>query len=438
MPHAAHAADLPGSEVPAGTVPYRALPGDTLYSVAERYLRDRNDWRVLAQLNHVAAPRRLQPGSTLRLPVALLKRDSLAARVVATSGAVERLSRAAPPLPLANGTSLGESDAIGTGADGFATIEFDDGTHISIAPQSTVEFRELARTVVNGSTVRRIDLRRGEVDNEVTHAKSKQDRFEIHAPSIVAGVRGTRFRVSTEPRASAVEVLDGTVAVDGEHALALHVNKKSMTSGQLLPAGYGNVTQAGKPVGTAVALLHAPELMQPDRVQSDPDVRFELMPLEGARRYHFEIARDAGMLDRIRELRTNGPNASFDDLADDTYFVRVSGIDDAGLEGIGRIYAFERRRSQVIATATPAHGTRNYTFRWLASRAGVPTQFRFILSRNDDLRDPLIDAVDLSVDRLAVAGLPPGVYYWVVVAEQFERGRFYETASGVHSFTLAN
>jgi hypothetical protein len=31
---------------------------------------------------------------------------------------------------------------------------------------------------------------------------------------------------------------------------------------------------------------------------------------------------------------------------------------------------------------------------------------------------------------------PRGVYYWTVIAEQFEQGRFSQQASAVQSFTL--
>jgi hypothetical protein len=36
-----------------------------------------------------------------------------------------------------------------------------------------------------------------------------------------------------------------------------------------------------------------------------------------------------------------------------------------------------------------------------------------------------------------VSDLPPGIYYWTIVAEQFDNGRLYETASAVRTFTLA-
>jgi hypothetical protein len=37
------------------------------------------------------------------------------------------------------------------------------------------------------------------------------------------------------------------------------------------------------------------------------------------------------------------PHASFEALPDGTYFVRVSALGGTGLEGLPRIYAFERR-----------------------------------------------------------------------------------------------
>ncbi|PMS38872.1 FecR domain-containing protein [Trinickia symbiotica] len=423
------------------TVSYAAQPGDTIYEVADHYLSDPHDWRVLARLNHVDAPRRLKPGTLLKLPVALLKRDPLMVRVLAASGDAERISKTVPSLPLAEGASLGEGDAISTGSDGFVTIELEDGTHLTLTPRSTLALGTLRRTVLTGRTERDFSLVRGEVESEVEHLTKPDDRFEIHAPSIVAGVRGTHFRVNFDPLATTVEVLDGKVAVGNAETRARATKVKldeqaPAPESELVPAGYGSVTRGGA-VGAPVALLPAPMLAHPAKIQDGPQVEFDLQPVAGATRYRLDIARDAGTLDLIRETRTETPHASFADLADGTYFVRVSAIDGAGLQGVPRVYAFERRRNGVDASAGRAAGARSYEFRWLASRPGVDTHFRFVLSRNEDLGDPLVDAVDISGHRFVVTGLPAGVYYWTVIAEQFENGRFYETAAGVRSFTLA-
>lgn len=421
----------------AMTVPYAAQRGDTLYTVAQRYLREIDDWRAIARINHIPAPRKLMPGAVLRIPVTLLRHEPLAVRVVATSGEAAYAIGRAPQLPLAAGVSLGEGDSIMTGKTGFATIEFDDGSHVSLAPDSEVTLATLTRTLLTEARDRRLELRRGEVENEVTHAKKKNDRFEIRASPIVAGVRGTHFRVSSGARAAAVEVLDGTVAVDAAATPATQGSQRDAARARLVRAGFGSLTRPDQAVGVPVALLPAPELAHPGRVQDGAELDFELVAVDGARAYRLEIGRDAGMLDRLREIRVDELRAMLGELPDGSYFVRVSAIDAEGLEGGSRVYGFERRHAQLIASAAPSAGSRDYMFRWLTSRTGVPTRYRFILSRNDDMREPLIDEVDVLTDHLVVADLPAGVYYWTVVAEQFENGRFYETVSPVHSFTLA-
>lgn len=443
MPAGVFAQAQPNQSV---TIPYAAQRGDTLYTVAQRYLHEIDDWRVIARINHIPAPRQLRPGTMLRLPVALLRREPLAARVVATSGEATYAIGNAPPLPLTTGVSLSEGDSIATGKGGFATIEFDDGSHVSLAPETAVTLAALTRTLLDEARERRLELRRGELENEVTHAKEPRDRFEIHAAPIVAGVRGTHFRVNGGARAAAVEVLDGAVAVAAAASgtpdtSAQRDGAPNMPSvrAQLVRGGFGNLTYAEhRSVGAPVALLPAPELVHPGRVQDGAELNFELVALEGAHEYRVEIARDAGMLDRLRETRVEAPHAGLGELPDGNYFVRVSASDAAGLDGMSRVYGFERRGAQVLASATRAVGSSEYTFRWFASRTGVPTRYRFILSRSEDMRDPLVDEVDISTDHIAVAGLPAGVYYWTVVAEQFENGQFYETVSRVRSFTLAN
>ncbi|GLU31051.1 peptidase M23 [Trinickia caryophylli] len=423
---------------------YVAQPGDTLYSVAERYLRDPADWHALSRLNRVAAPRRLQPGTKLRIPPELLKREPLALRVVATSGQVTRAFERLPPVPVRKGMALSEGDLIRTGADGFITVEFDDGTHVGLPPDSSASFSTLNRTVLTGATHRIVQLRKGEVASEVTHAKERDDRFEVHAPTIVAGVRGTRFSVSYGQRAAAVEVLDGAVAVDKTAASgspkerqAAFERVRQTLPAQFLAAGYGSVTPDGGAVGAPVPLLPAPALEHPAKTQDGAEAAFDIVPLEGASRYRVMIARDAGAIDLIRDQRVDTPHASFSDLDDGTYFVRLSAIDEYGLEGRPAVYAFERRRNAVSASAARVAGSRDYRFRWLVGRPGVATHFRFILARDEALEERLVDAVDIAGDEFVVSGLPAGVYHWTVVAEQFENGRFYETPAGVRSFTLA-
>jgi hypothetical protein len=424
-------------------VSYLTHEGDTLYDIAGRYMRDPNDWAVLSRLNHVPAPRRMPAGIALLLPAGKLKQEQESARVIATSGPAEHAFGKNPYVPLAEGTTLGEGDRVRTGDNGFVTLELPDGSHVTVGQNGLLDIGTLRRTTLTGAGDRMLELHSGEVESQVTHATKKDDRFQIRSPSVVAGVRGTRFKVAYDgdARTTAVEVLDGAVGVDpaalGGRASAPLPGVPLQSSAQLVKARFGIVTRSGDAIGEPVELLPAPALTQPAKVQDGKTVAFDLVPADRAVAYRVQIARDADQLDLIRDQRVSEPHADFGDLADGTYFVRIAALDSNGLEGLPQVYAFERRQLGLAASAAQRAGSRDYEFRWFVSRATVETRFRFVLASTADLRHPLVDRTDLSGGQLVVSDLPAGVYYWTIVAEQFENGRFYEKSSAVRSFTLA-
>ncbi|HXZ07491.1 MAG TPA: FecR domain-containing protein, partial [Paraburkholderia sp.] len=298
----------------------------------------------------------------------------------------------------------------------------------------------LRQTVITGTTDRVINLHHGEVDSEVTHAPKPDDRFQIRSPSVVAGVRGTRFRVNYDNdgvSTTAVEVLDGAVGVDAASEAPRAPGVPLQASAQLVRASYGSVTRDSGTIGAPIQLLPAPALVNPAKLQADEDVAFDLAPQPDARAWRVEIARDAGILALIRDKRVSEPHASFGDLPDGSYFVSLSAIDGNGLEGLPQVYAFERRQFGLAASAGPRAGSRDYEFRWLVSRQAESTRFRFVLASTEDLSHPLVDRTDVTGGELVVKDLPRGVYYWTVIVEQFDNGKFYETSSAVRSFTLA-
>ncbi|CAD6556227.1 hypothetical protein LMG28140_05842 [Paraburkholderia metrosideri] len=427
-------------------VSYTTHDGDTLYEIAGRYLSDSADWTLLSRLNRVPAPRRLPAGIALLLPAAKLKQDPESAHVIATSGAVDHAFGKNAYVPVTQATILGEGDRIRTGADGFVTLELPDGSHITVAHDGELDIGTLRRTVLTGAGDRILDLQRGEVESQVTHATRTDDRFQIRSPSVVAGVRGTRFKVAYngDAQSTNVEVIEGAVGVDpstldgtGRKAAAPLPGVPLQASAQLVKASFGNVTRTGGTVGEPVELLPPPALVKPERVQDGKTVAFELVPSAQAVGYRVQIARDADQLDLIRDLRVSAPHADFGDLPEGTYFVRIAATDSHGLDGLPQVYAFERRQFGLSASAAPRAGSRGYQFRWLVSRTHVDTHFRFVLGATADLLHPIVDRTDLSGNELTISDLPAGVYYWTIIGEQFENGRFYETGSAVRSFTVA-
>ncbi len=443
LAHAQPARGKAGAKTPALYASYTTHEGDTLYDIAARYMADPTDWALLSSLNHVPAPRRMAAGIVLRLPSGRLRQDRDTARVVASSGPVEHAFSSSPYLPLKTGETLGEGDRLRTGANGFATLELPDGSYVTVAQNGELDIDKLRHVTLTGAADRIFDLRAGEVESRVTHATRRDDRFQIRSPSVVAGVRGTRFRVDYDggTQTTAVAVLDGAVGVDpatqhGQSA-APAPGMPLQASEQLVKADFGNVTPSGGAVGSPVQLLPAPALAWPARVQDGQSVAFDVDPAEHAVGYRLQISHDADQLDLVRDLRVSAPHADFGDLPDGTYFVRVASTDSNGLDGVPSVYAFERRQLGLDASSAQRAGGRDYEFRWFVSRSNVPTRFRFVLAKTADLSNPVIDRTDLPGGELVVRDLPPGMYYWTIVAEQFDNGRFYEKSSPVRSFTLA-
>ena len=85
----------------------------------------------------------------------------------------------------------------------------------------------------------------------------------------------------------------------------------------------------------------------------------------------------------------------------------------------------------------PRAGGRRYEFRWSVTGPRVQTYFRFVLATTADLRNPVVDQTDLTAGQIVVTNVSDSVYYWTVIAEQFENGQFYGKGSPIRAFLLA-
>lgn len=414
---------------PVAMTAYLVRPDDTLFDLADRYLLSYDDWRLLRKINHVPDPYRLPIQSRLLIPTARLKQTLLDARIVAVRGSVEQSSHGDDWLPLAAGDVLHEGNQVRTGRAAFVSMELPDGSHIVLPSNSVIDIRRLRMTLLTNALERRFELKQGEVSAEVIPMTKPSDSFQIVSPSVVAGVRGTHFRVNyqADSDSTTVEVLNGKVAVDAAG------NGVSRNSEMLVAAGYGNVTRSGSLPGATVKLLSAPALVEPGKLQDTATVAFDLTPVDGAHAYRTEIATDAGFLDLVRDTDTSATHSAFENLPEGDYFVRVSAIDANGIDGLPQIYTFEHRQNQITVSTAPSLDN-GYTFRWYIGRTQTPSRYRFILSRYADLHAPLIDLPNVGAGKISVSAMPPGQYYWTVVVDQFENGRLYSKASDVQSF----
>lgn len=378
------------------TLVYTVKQSETLYGLSRTYLSSPEAWRQLQAANRVRIPQRMPVGFRLSIPRRLLKFTPVAMRVQTFSGPVS-IGGAEPR----KGQDIAEGAIVSTGADGFVVIAGADGSRVALPSNTRVRIGQARRYLLLQATDIELDVERGKA--EVQAAKQAPDsRFRVLTPVAVTAVRGTVFRAgySEEAAASASETIEGTVAV------------ASAKAELALPAGFGAAARADGGLAKE-ALLPAPALLDAARVQTELRATFDFAPIDLARAYRIQVARDAGFLDVISEVESATPHAEFDGLKNGTYFVRAAAFSAAGLQGLEEAFSFRRQRVGLAADAGQSGLPDGFRFAWQAEGEGA-SLFRFQLFGAGEGFLPLVDEPALTSPQMTVTALRPGTYRWRV------------------------
>lgn len=405
---------LCGAGASAADYVYVVKPGDNPWNLTQRYLKSVDYWPRIQAYNHIDAPTHIPPGTLLRIPLAWMRAEATDARVLEVSGTAERES-AGRTEPIVPGMGVGEGALIRSGDDSSLTLEFPDGSRSLVGANTEIRVHRLQRLRASDGQQTEIELRGGELENNVERA-NPGGRYIIRTPAAVAAVRGTGFRVAADARSMRTETLEGKVAM---------TNRRG---GVLLPAGTGSYTTVGEKPRAASPLLPAPDLSSLPGIIDRVPFRLPIEPVAGATGYRTQIAASASfaalLSDRTAaDAAVQGSAA----LPDGTYRMRTRAIGAHGLEG----HDAER---EIIIDARPeppfpsqpaqdgfvteaavrfawAHdpGARSYHFQ-LASDPG----FVAIAAQSDQLTEPGIELGE---------ALEPGDYYWRVAVSTNAEGR---------------
>ena len=391
-------------------------PGDTLLGLRARLLRPEARWQMLQKLNRIADPRRLTPGVSLRIPVAMLREEAAQAEVMHSHGEVwmERAGAARQALKAA--MALLGGDVVLTGNQSSVSLRFADGTRTLVGPNSRLQLDRLVRLGPGGTVDSRVRLDNGSLETQVPPEKPPK-RFEIRTPTANLSVRGTEFRSRTDGTRSLAEVLQGRVAAGP----------------QTVNAGFGVVATASG-VGAPRTLLAPPNLSgMPDRVERVPlhlaiatevgrEIRPEVVSQAGLLRYRAQIfeadpANPGGrlLLDGIFDQ----PFAQWpDNLADGRYELRVRALDAEGIEGIAGSKAFTlKARPEPPFLLRPRAAERLFdesvTLAW--SRNPDAATYKLQVSPNADFSPPLVERSGLTSADTQLP-LPLGTLHWRMAA----------------------
>lgn len=375
---------------------YQVRPGDTLIALTQQYLEPSRHWRDLQKLNRVANPRRLKPGSELRMPVPWLAREASVAQTLFVRGDVQLLRSGQAAQALQVGTELRSGDALKSGEQASATLRFADGSRLLLAPRSELTLEQLLVMGRSKLPDTRLRLQNGSADSKVQ--PQGRPGYEIRTPGVNLGVRGTEFRVQVDASSSRAEVLEGVVAAGTELSIQ---------------AGYGAVARPGekpllRPLPAAPSLAALPALLE--RIP----LRMPWGVASGAVAYRAQIFAEGDGEQLLLDGRFDQPLARFDDLPDGRYRLRVRAIDEAGLEGLASEAPFKlKARPEPPFISAPAPDAKIYgealSLAW--STPQNVEAYRLQVASTPDFASLLVDRSNLKGNELSLP-LPPGRYHW--------------------------
>ena len=385
---------------------YTVVDGDNLWNLSEQHLDKVSRFEQLRKLNNIENPKHLQPGTRIRVPLAWIRSNPVAAKIISITGSAEiQRARSSTTEPAKVGSLMQLGDQLSTADDSSVAIEFADKSVLSLHENSLVHFDHLSAHGVTGMVDSRLNLLKGRMDTKVTPAVGPGSRFEIETPSAISAVRGTVYRalVMDNGDKSNIEVLHGKVAVSGANKQLL-VNK-----------GYGTQVATGQPPLPPKALLPAPIFEPiPDTI-TEINWRLAWSEVAGAKAYRVEVATENDFDTLVWEGITEYNRAAFPDLLDGHYAVRVRAIDSLGLEGINQQamiqlnaqpqppIALKPVDQQVFREQPP-------TLHWTA--ADNAKAYRLEIAADDKFTQPLLDKTltDSEFDTASLSAL--GHYYW--------------------------
>ncbi|MFK3649151.1 FecR domain-containing protein [Lysobacter enzymogenes] len=399
---------------------YRVRPGDTLWELGAKHLKAGIDWRRLQEHNGIADPYHLPPGTRMRFPIGWLRIEPAQARVIAVRGAVNWLRSDKSPAQLVSaGLRLGIGARLETGPEASATLEFADGSRMTVQDNSAVVLDELSSYGATGMVDTRMRLQRGRASNRVIPAKGPASRYIIETPSATSSVRGTRFRVSADgdEGMDATEVLEGKVQVGAQRGQVL------------VTPGYGTVAGRGGAPAAPIALLPAPQFDAAASRLDELPARAAWTPVPGASGYRIEVVRDDAPEELLFERATADTQVRIDDLPPGRQRLLVRAVAGNGLGGHDLVQAFSVDAGPAPPlTLAPLDGQTLHLpkprFEWAKLEGAAASRVQ--IARDAEFAAPLADETVRGLRWRPERDLPPGDYFWRVASRDGDGrlGRF--------------
>ena len=392
---------------------YQVEKGDTLWDIADEYMIDVFFYKRLQKLNNIKNPYLLQPGRTITAPVEWLGSLPGKANVISKFGHVVVVKNRAKRISPALGYQIEVNDSFITGQDSTATIEFSDGSILSVYPRTVLEFNSLLQSL-DGSVIKaRLVVTQGRVDIDISDEKVDGRRLEIESPSAVTAVRGTVFRVGvdSESNDTVTEVVSGAVDVTNTQS-----NKMIAVD-----SGLGTKTGSKAQSVPPMELLEKP-VLEKSKNTDDQLGSLSWKKLDKAKYYRVRVATDEDFINTVYNKLTIGNRA--DDiyfLQNGKHYVSVRAADKYDIEGFDSVTTITVNAYPLPPLIiTPLNQTishrRTPKFGWQIINGEVE-QLKFQLANDRNFESIVIDKVMQPVNRFKLEEkLDKGQYFWRVAS----------------------
>lgn len=274
---------LPVLTVRAEGVRIVVAEGDTLSTLAEKYLDEPRDWVEVAKVNRLEDPHLLFPGQELFIPQHLLKGVPAMGKVTFARGEVLiRYFRNSGWEPVSVSQEIPPGSRLRTGVDSALEIVFEDGSACFLMPESSLEVLR-ARKRGEHHFFRDLFLEVGRIITRLQEALGNESRFHIRTPSATAAARGTEFRVGSDQRRDTrIEVLEGMVGAASRG--------KQVT----LEEGEGTLVRRGGRPMEPQRLLDPPSPEHIEAAYNRMPLEFRFQPVPGAANF-LDFPADCGV-----------------------------------------------------------------------------------------------------------------------------------------------
>ncbi|WP_223645617.1 hypothetical protein [Corallococcus sp. EGB] len=344
--------------------------------------------------------------------------DAIVATCAVARGHVDALRTASAYWePFEAGATFRSGDWVRTGPDASTRIELRGGGRIELEERTVVMVERSAPSAEAGSVVAlESGTARGLIPEDALSGGPlvlRGDNGRQVALTAGAHAGTTEFRVTRTARGMHLSVSRGRLLLsEGTHRRTLEAG-----NGLDVARGLEDAEHDGPPFPTSLS----PGVDA--RIAWSPELRIPLnwKPLDGARSYQVQVARDLGFRQRIVDTQVEGLAFTFVPPGPGVFVWRVSALDAEGRpgeSGFARRIFVERQLPRGLLV-TPRDGYQSpagpaseaLVFAW-QSPGGAPS-YRLVVARDRELRNPVL-VREGSPQQVVVPGLPPGEYYWGV------------------------